>query len=128
MIDHVGITPDYVVRNGSAGDEKARASYDTFAPMTEKAKPKAGETGLNVYAAQERLTLLGYYTGKLTATMDDATIAALKKFQKDESLYPYGVLDYSTRDKLEATAYGLAYGTSSGDTDKQLEKAIELVK
>lgn len=127
-INHVGITPDYVVRNGSVGDEKVRSSYDTFAPMTEKAKPKAGETGLNVYAAQERLTLLGYYTGKLTATMDDATVAALKKFQKDESLYPYGVLDYTTRDKLQAAAYGLAYGTSDGDTDKQLEKAIELVK
>lgn len=128
VINHVGITPDYVVRNGSAGDEKAKASYDTFAPMTEKVKPKAGETGLNVYAAQERLTLLGYYSGKLTATMDDATVAALKKFQKDASLFPYGVLDYTTRDKLEATAYGMAYGTPDGATDKQLEKAIELVK
>ncbi|MBN7774114.1 S41 family peptidase [Clostridium aminobutyricum] len=128
VIDHVGITPDYVVRNGSLGDEKAKASYTSFAPMNEQTKPKAGETGLNVYAAQQRLALLGYYTGETTAVMDDATVAAIKKFQKDENLYPYGVLDYTTRNKLETEAYNLAYGTVNGDADYQLEKAIELLR
>jgi carboxyl-terminal processing protease len=127
-IDHVGITPDYVVRNGSQGSEAAKNSYDAYAPMNEGSKPKAGETGLNVYGAQQRLSLLGYYTGDFTATMDTATVAALKKFQKDEGLYAYGVLDYTTKAKLETAAYSLAYGTTNVGTDLQLEKALEILQ
>lgn len=128
VIDHVGITPDYVVRNGSIGSEEAKAKYVTFAPMVANEKPVVGNTGLTVYAAQQRLALLGYYTGNITGTMDDSTIAAVKKFQKDEGLYPYAVLDNSTKSKLEIEAYGEAYGNAKKGEDLQLAKAIELLK
>lgn len=128
VIDHVGITPDYVVRNGYAGSEEAKAKYLTYAPMTANEKPVPGNTGLTVYAAQQRLALLGYYNGNITGTMDDATVAAVKKFQKDEGLYPYAVLDNSTKSKLEIEAYGAAYGNTKKGEDLQLAKAIELLK
>ncbi|MHC1723225.1 MAG: S41 family peptidase [Aminipila sp.] len=128
VIDHVGVTPDYVVRNGYVGSEDAKAKYVTFAPMNANEKPKTGDTGLTVYAAQQRLTLLGYYKGKITGTMDDSTAAAVKKFQKDEGLFPYAVVDNSTKSKLEIEAYGLAYGNTKKGEDLQLAKAIELLK
>ncbi|MFV0516177.1 MAG: S41 family peptidase [Aminipila sp.] len=127
-IDHVGITPDYVVKNGSAGNEAAKAKYVTFAPMGENTKPKLGDKGLNVYGAQQRLALLGYYKGKVDGNMDATTVEALKKFQKDEGLYAYGVLDLTSRSKLEIAAYGLAYGNTKNGEDLQLAKAIELLK
>lgn len=127
-IDHVGITPDYVVKNGYVGSEEAKAKYDAFAPMNENTKPALGDTDLNIYGAQQRLALLGYYNGNITGTMDDATAEALKKFQKDQGLYAYAVLDNTTRLKLEIEAYGFAYGNSQGEEDKQLEKAIEILK
>lgn len=128
VIDHVGITPDYVVRNGYAGSEEAKAKYLTFAPMAANEKPAPGNTGLTVYASQQRLALLGYYKGKITGTMDDATVAAVKKFQKDEGLYPYATIDNSTKSKLEISAYGLAYGNTQKGNDMQLAKAVELLK
>lgn len=58
VIDKVGITPDYYVSNYANVDTAAlTAQYETFAPMKEAKKPKAGETGLNVYGAQQRLLL-----------------------------------------------------------------------
>ncbi|WP_312353646.1 S41 family peptidase [Aminipila sp.] len=127
-IDHVGITPDYVVRNGASGNEEAKAKYITFAPMSESEKPTIGHTGLNVYGAQQRLALLGYYKEEPTGTFDDTTAAALKKFQKDEGLYPYAVLDNTTKSKLEIEAYSMAYGSSKKGEDLQLQKAVELLK
>lgn len=127
-IDHVGVKPDYVVRNGIAGSEEAKAKYVTFAPMVAKEKPTTGSTGLTVYAAQQRLALLGYYKGKFTGTMDGDTVAAIEKFQKDEGLFAYPVIDNSTKSKLEIEAYGMAYGNTKKGDDLQLAKAIELLK
>lgn len=127
-IDHVGITPDYPIRNGYLGNQEAKERYESFAPMSEAVKPTIGNIGLNVYGAQQRLALLGYYKGNITGTMDEKTVAALKKFQKDEGMYPYAVLDDTTKTKLEYEAYSLAYGNSNKGEDKQLAKAIELLK
>ncbi len=96
--------------------------------MSEREKPTIGDTGLNVYGAQQRLALLGYYKEELTGTFDDTTAAALKKFQKDEGLYPYAVLDNTTKSKLEIEAYSMAYGSSKKGEDLQLQKAVELLK
>lgn len=127
-IHHVGITPDYVVRNATIGSEQDKAKYDSFAPMSENEKPVYGDTGLNVYGAQQRLELLGYYKGEITGTMDDITVDAIKKFQKDEGLYAYPVIDNTTKTKLESAAHALAYGNTKQGEDLQLAKAIELLE
>lgn len=127
-INHVGITPDYIVKNGTEGSLDAQNKYNTFAPMSEASKPTQGDTGLNVYGAQQRLEMLGYYKGSITGTMDEATVEALKKFQKNMGLYPYGALDNTTKTSLEQEAYSAAYGYGDAKEDLQLAKAIELLK
>ena len=125
-IHEVGITPDYIISNTTVTDSDTnKAVYDAFAPMVESVKPAAGDTGLNVYGAQQRLALLGYDV-KLTAAMDADTIAAIKLFQKQNGMYVYGILDFTTRDKLDEAARSYAAGAVA--TDLQLEKAVELLE
>lgn len=125
-IQGIGVTPEYAVKNMiGGGSEELTAQYNGFAPMSEQAKPAAGSTGLNVYGAQQRLAMLGYKTA-VTGTMDKDTVSTVKKFQADNGLYAYGALDYTTMQRLDATAYEYAYGKFDGD--HQLEKAIELLK
>jgi carboxyl-terminal processing protease len=126
-IDHIGITPEYTVQNSYNADQKALTEkYAGFAPMSEKVKPKAGDTGLNVFGAQQRLSMIGY-TVSATGTMDEATVAAVKKFQKENKLYPGGVLDYTTMSTLEKATANYITGTKTG-VDLQLDKAVSLLK
>jgi len=126
-IDHIGIIPDYTIQNGTNANEKELTEkYAGFAPMSEKAKPKAGDTGLNVFGAQQRLSMMGY-TVKATGAMDEATVAAVKKFQKESGLTPYGVLDYTTMGALDKAVVGYITGSKAGK-DLQLDKAISLMK
>ncbi|MDD4583126.1 MAG: S41 family peptidase, partial [Eubacteriales bacterium] len=75
IIDRVGITPDYLVENYKDKDTVAlMEQYKGFAPMSEKVKPKAGSTGLNVYGAQQRLSLLGYDV-TVSGIMDEKTVS-----------------------------------------------------
>ena len=127
VIHETGIEPDYFVSNYDLAVDKsaAQAVYKGFAPMSEKVKPKAGDTGLNVYGAQQRLAFLGYGV-EATGTMDADTVAAVTKFQAESGLYPYGVLDYTTAAKLDEMAAYYAYGVAT--EDMQLQKAVELLK
>ncbi|MBQ6686146.1 MAG: S41 family peptidase [Firmicutes bacterium] len=124
VINGVGVSPDVYVVNGTGlSAEEAFAEYAKLAPMTEKIKYYKGQMGLNVYAAQQRLNLLGYDLA-LTATMDEATVAAIRQFQGETGMFPYGGLDYSTMAMLER----LVTERLTGDgEDKQLEKAVELL-
>jgi len=124
MINEKGIAPDYIVDNYIEKGEEVILSYKGFAPMNEQEKPGFGAVGLNVYGAQQRLLLLDYDV-TVTGTMDAKTFAAMKKFQADNKLFPYGVLDYTTRDRLAQVSYNYVYGTGEGD--RQLEKAIQLL-
>ena len=128
-IDKVGITPDYVVKNYMVHEdnivERLENEYKTFAPMIEETKPKKGDAGLNVFGAQQRLSLLGY-RNPISGKMDERTAEAVKSFQREKGLFPYGVLDYSTMVLLDKTA--IEYVAGAKDIkDLQLEKAIELL-
>ncbi|MCL1808745.1 MAG: S41 family peptidase [Clostridiales bacterium] len=125
-IQGVGVAPDYPVRN-SLGEFRAAAAelYRHFAPFAENTKPKPGDTGLNVFAAQQRLALLGFSL-EVNATMDEATVAAVKRFQSEQGLYAYGTLDLTTMRKIEEVA--VEYVTNDSKEDMQLKKAIELLK
>ena len=83
-----------------------------------QAAVKLNATSMNLCAG-ERTKL------SLTGTMDEDTVAAVKKFQKEAGMCPYGGLDYGTMATLER--YVMQY--LSGETvDRQLEKAVELLK
>ena len=126
-IDHVGITPDYTVQNtANANADQLAEKYTGFAPMSEKAKPKAGSVGLNVYGAQQRLAMIGYIV-KVSGTMDDATVKAVENFQKSNKLYPSGTLDYTTMSALDKATVDYILGAKNAE-DLQLNKAVSLLK
>lgn len=57
----------------------------------EYATIQRGQSGEAVLALQERLTELGYYTGKLTGKMDSPTQLAYKKFEKANGFNANGI-------------------------------------
>ena len=125
-INEVGIVPDYVVRNRMNETDRvlALSLYKMFAPFVEDARAWPGESGLNVFAAQQRLLILGYTPG-ITGVMDTATVNAISEFQRDTGLYVYGVLDFTTMRRIrEVTA---AHVNNASLEDYQLLKAIELL-
>jgi len=128
-IDHIGITPDYVVYNGNEEkSDELKAKVNAFVPMIEKVKASLGEVGLNVYGSQQRLEVLGFDV-PLNATMDQQTVTAIKQFQKEKGLYAYGGLDYVTLAALDQAALEyISSTTADGKDDLQLNKAIELLK
>ncbi len=120
-INGVGVKPDYGVNN----HEKSEADvFKTLSPMTETKVYKAGETGLNVFGAQQRLNLLGSKLS-LTAKMDTATVNALKSYQKTNKLKVTGLIDASTKKSLEEKTKQLYNQITS---DVQLAKALEVLK
>ena len=125
-IHEKGIAPDYEVKNLSKNEyQDMCSSLEGFAPMSESVKPVLGSVGLNVYGAQQRLSLMGY-SCSVTGTMDADTVRAVSQFQKDSGLYPYGCLDFTTRDKLQKTC--AEYPAKCYSADNQLAKAIELLQ
>ncbi len=121
-INGAGVTPDiYVKERGGLSAEEIAEINRTLAPMTESVKYRAGQVGLNVYAAQQRLKYLGYDVGT-TAIMDERTVAAVKSFQRSVGGYPYACLDYNTMKNLENA---FSHWMSGGDEDFILQRAIE---
>jgi carboxyl-terminal processing protease len=127
-VDKVGISPDYYVPMPAVltPSEELTSRYASFAPMSEKAKPAFGDTGLNVFGAQQRLAFLGYDVN-ITGTVDEVTAEAVKRFQTSFGGYSNGILDYGTMENLDKECVKLAAGVA-GDEDPQLEKAIELLR
>lgn len=58
--------------------------------------------GDDVKLVQQRLIELGYYTGAVTGTFDDASVAALKKFQRANGLSADGICGVQSRAVLFA--------------------------
>ena len=124
-IDGVGIAPDDVVHeSGALSAEEVTAILRILAPMNEPVRYYAGQMGLNVYGAQQRLSYLGY-EAPLTGIMDGDTVASIRKFQADEKLSLYGGLDYTTMAALSAA---FEYYVLGEDVDLQLAAAIDWLK
>jgi len=120
-IEGNGILPDITVVNQSI--ENMSDIFD-FAPMIENNKPYFGNTGLNVYGAQQRLAFLGYDVYP-TGIYDENTYNAIMAFQRESGLYPYGVLDWTTRYELGQKIYRVL---KTGVEDLQLQTAIDKIK
>jgi carboxyl-terminal processing protease len=129
-IDKIGIIPDIEVSNMLLSEEELRVLTDkvnSYAPMIENNKPKSGDKGLNVFGAQQRLAFLGYKLN-VNGIMDYQTVLAVKQYQKQSKMYSYGVLDNSTRNKLDEDVIKYVAGLVTDKSDPQLLKAIEVVK
>ena len=125
-IDKVGVEPDYVVNmSATTNSEDLLIEYESFAPMPERVKPMSDDMGLNVYGAQQRLKMLGYSVNT-SGVMDASTVNAISAFQKNTNLYSYGVLDFTTMNKLDLECLEFVKHAGSKE-DPQLSKAISLL-
>lgn len=61
---------------------------------------RKGNTGDLVTEVQQQLKQLGYYTGSITGTYDNATLTAVKSFQKKNSLSADGACGAKTQEAL----------------------------
>ena len=124
-IDGVGIAPDVAVYNGAQLSDAQIAQYqEKVLPVEAGKKYFAGQSGLNVLAAQQRLNILGYQVSE-NGRMDEKTVEALKKIQALYGASPYGGLDLCTTELVERAFGEFLYGDG---TDKQLAKAIEVLQ
>ncbi|PYG89501.1 carboxyl-terminal processing protease [Ruminiclostridium sufflavum DSM 19573] len=103
-IDLKGIEPDINVSEGSkeAGGIKVNEIRQLYIAV----KPSLGTACSDVYNAECILKLLNYDVDEPDNILDKKTTEALTRFQKDNKVYGYGVLDFCTQrllnDKLEA--------------------------
>jgi len=119
-VDGVGIIPDIEVKLPT---EAAYLAYSAFVPMNEERIKYSGDTGLNVYGAQQRLNQLGEAL-TLDGKLGYNTEVALKRFQEMEGLAPTGTLTLETVAKLDAKVKALF----SGEHDLQLEAALTYIE
>ena len=115
-VNGVGVKPDIEVASQTRITDEILKS---LAPMT----VTAGNTSLNVYAAQQRLALLGY---KVTANgiLDAQTKAIIKTFQINQRLTQSSTLNNATLLELDK----VIKSTSLSTYDPQLARALEYFK
>ncbi len=84
-----------------------------------------GDQGDIVLTVQQRLSDLGYYTGKITGNFLDGTRTAVKQFQKDYDLEQTGVVDAETEAILMNAEYRLLINGMDGDDVTRLQEALQ---
>ena len=120
MIPEEGITPDRFVSNSKIPVHKSK----DFEKLTFRRKPVMGDTGSDIVACKQRLNLLGYYVGDvMNNKFDKLLFDVVKKFQSDNGLYSYGVLDNATMLKI----YDLTNNIEI-EIDSQYEAAIQYLE
>ncbi len=95
-VNKVGITPDKDVSN-----IKRQITTSRYTQFDYKTKWRLGDTGEGIKAAKERLALLGYEITETSDTFTKELDAAVRKFQSDAGLFPYGVIDITTQVQME---------------------------
>lgn len=91
-----GINPDEDIENTTQKIELSR-----FKAFDYTNKPSVGVNSENTAAAKERLRILGYYQGGVDDYFDNTLFSAVCRFQEENGLFPYGVLDISTQQKMQ---------------------------
>ncbi len=115
-----GIVPDRYIKN----KVMPLNTSEDFHKMSFDRKPAYGDSGEDIIACKERLSVLGYYVGDIQNPEFDILLEqVVKKFQSDLGLYSYGVLDNATM--LELYNAG---NECQVEEDTQLETAFEYFK
>lgn len=87
-----------------------------------------GDTGLNVYVLQKKLTLLGYYSGSCSASYGALTREAVQAYQNARHLEPSGQADAATWSALYSDASAQSGGAlavgSYGDDIRALQQRL----
>ena len=98
----------------------------TVPAMAEDYEPlKYGAQGEAVTAIQQKLTDLGYYTGKISGNFLEGTRVAVKRFQKDYGLEATGELDAETEELLMNAEYRVLEEGDDGDDVTRLQQHLK---
>jgi len=107
-INGIGVEPDILVDV----PENLRGEQRYF----------SGDEAKGVKDIEGMLRFLGYFDEEADEVYDQATYKAVYHFQKDNGLYPYGVCDYVTQDKMNRV-----YSQEKEGNDLQLNAAIDWI-
>lgn len=102
MIDGKGLTPDETIADP---EPKNDVAINSVIKLSKTVKSGLNDEGLDIYNAEKILRLIGYDTDAPDMKLDDKTFAAIKKFQLDQGLCSYGVLDFTTQQALNQQYY-----------------------
>lgn len=119
-IDLKGIEPDVKIAEPAAEDY---IPVNQVESMTVTVKPALGTEYMDVFYAECVLKLLQYDVDKPDMTLDKKTFEAIKKFQKDNKVYSYGVLDFCTQKLLNGKLASL-----KASQDAVYAEAVRLMK
>lgn len=114
-INGVGIKPDAFVLN-----ERRPMDASGYTPFSYAGKYSEGDSSVDVKAAEERLSRMGYNVGDVDESFTSRTAAAVAQFQSDAGLFSYGVLDITTQVAINNTFLSL-----TEVVDKQFEYAYK---
>ena len=117
-VHKIGISPDIIVENEKIDISK----YPNFSGDK---KPGLGSVSLDVLVAEMILKDLGYEIDEPDGVYDKKSYEQMMKFQEDNLLYPYGIIDYATQDALNKALLNHA---EKALEDLQLRAAIEALK
>lgn len=116
QINHVGINPDYDIRNQIVKYDEIPKDKMVYAE-----RYALGDNGKGIAVAKQRLRVLGYYLGEMGEEYTQELADAVELFQKDVAYEVTGVLDIYTQIRLENEAI-----TVDVLLDRQMDKALEL--
>lgn len=103
----------------AGGEEEPLPQQTSYRPL------QYGDQGEDVSTLQERLTELGYYTGKISGNFLDGTRAAVRRFQKDYGLKVTGIADGETEAMIMSAEYRALDTGSSGEDVKRLQEQLK---
>lgn len=83
-----------------------------------------GDSGDEVTLIQEQLTVLGYYTGRISGNYLDGTRLAVLRFQEDLGLETSGMVDGETEALLFSLEYRMLATGDSGDDVKRIQERL----
>ncbi|MDW7676569.1 MAG: S41 family peptidase [Bacillota bacterium] len=96
-IDRVGIAPSINMLRFHPDNDP-----EDLLPLDITRKPGLGSRGDDVAAAQQRLDHMGYRITDTSGFFGTSTFDAVRQFQADQRVFPYGVLDFSTQRRLQS--------------------------
>ncbi len=113
-IGQMGLDPDEVIRNSVEQiDTSKYTKFDFITPA------KLGDSGTNVMAAKERLSVMNYYIGNLGNDVFNTDLKeSIREFQKRNGLVDSGVLDVPTQIAIKEVFESL-----KSEIDNQLQGA-----
>ncbi len=130
LFSHMALRADTVVTSAPAATPTAPATpTPSYEPVTKEnvVVIRQGTTGTAVLRLQQRLTQLGYYTAAMDGVCKVDDVAAIRAFQRTNSLDVDGVAGYGTQSVLYSATALMDNGQMAGgavDTFATLKKGM----